>query len=111
MSVPKLVTGDDIVLPVTLKKNGVTFTIAPTAVVYAMLVNKTRTKKYTESIAQLNSATGADWANSLVVVELASVDTIEIPNSVNSELLEIQVNDDGRRTWFATVDIIKGNID
>jgi len=109
MSVPKLVTGDDISLPVTLKKNGATFDINTSATVYAMLVNKTRTTELTEPIAQVSSTSGANWANSLVVVELSSEDTIEIDAS-QSALLEIQVNDSGRRTWFVTVNLVKGFI-
>lgn len=110
MSTPVLVTGDDISLSVTLKKNGVPFTINPSATVTGMLVSQSRVEALTEAIAQSDTTTGADWANSLVVVKFASADTAAITTQ-GAAILEIQVDDGGKRTWFVLVTIARGNID
>jgi len=104
-----IVTGDDVALPVTLKKDGATFAIAQAATVQAALVTQDRSSVLAGPVVCSSSATGADWANSLVIVEIASTLTGAIV-SYEPALLEIQVDDGGKLTWFASVDIVKGNI-
>jgi len=110
MSQPKLVTGDDLAIPVTLKKDGVVFAIADTATVKARLVSVDHDAVYCDEIGQSKDTTGADWSNSLVVVVVASTDTVDMTHQ-GLALLEIQVDDDGKRTWFVIVNIVTGNID
>lgn len=109
VTIPTVVTGDDISLPVTLKKNGVVFDIPVSTPVVAMLVTRDRKEALTDEVSQVNTTTGADWANSLVVVELSSAKTVDIQEQGRA-LLEIQVNDGGKLTWFVSVEIAKGNI-
>ena len=67
-----IVTGDDISLPYTLTKDGVTFTIDAGATVEVALVALDRTTVLIPAVAQSNATPGADWANSLVVVTMDS---------------------------------------
>ncbi len=110
MSIPIIVTGDDVLLPATLKKNGATFTIDPGAEVKARLVATDHYKVYSTTVTQAESAPGADWANSLVIVSLPSAVTTEITQQGKASL-EIQVLDTYKLTWFAEVEILRGNID
>lgn len=110
MSTPTIVTGDDVSISVELQKNELTFNIPTDAVVKARLVSTGNTKVYSGEVAQSSSATGADWANSLVVVEMVPSDTSGISHQGAAEL-EIQVDDGKKTTWFATVEIVRGHID
>lgn len=107
----ELITGDDIAIPVTLKINGQTFTIPPTATVEAQLVLPDHTGTWPGALkaVQSESAPGADWANSLVMVEFAGADTVAIADQ-GKALIEIQVDDNGKRTWFVTVKVVLGQI-
>ena len=109
MSVPQLVTGDDIVLYVTLKKNGTTFNIDAGATVKASIIDLDHQDSYVDPVTQSNVAVGADWANSLVVVEFDPVDTQDIVYQGEASL-EIQVDNNGKITFFAAIVIISGTI-
>lgn len=109
----ELVTGDDIAIPVTLKVNGATFTIPGTATVKARLVRTDHSEPIPGSLeaVQSDAAPGADWANSLVVVEFAGSDTSGIVAADQGKaLIEIQVDDNGKRTWFVSVKLVLGQI-
>ena len=104
-----IVTGDDVALPVTLKKDNATFTIAPGATVKASIVSLDRAAILIAAVTVSNAAPGADWANSLVVVEFTSIETLGVI-VYDPALLEIQVDDGGKLTWFVNLDITKGTI-
>jgi ABC-type iron transport system FetAB permease component len=104
-----IVTGDDVALPVTLKKDGVTFAIASGANIQAALVSQDRSALLAGPVTCLNSAPGANWAQSLVVVQIPSAATGAVL-AYGPALLEIQVNDGGKLTWFVSVEIVKGTI-
>lgn len=110
MSIPTLVTGDDVTLPVTLKKNGATFVISTTAVVKARLVSMDHARALSDEVSQSHAVAGADWANSLVIVALPGDITGAISGHGNA-LLEIQVDYSGKTTWFIPVSIVQGHID
>ena len=103
-----LTTGDDVSLAVTLKKNNSTFNIPVTATVEASLITPDRGTILISPIVQLDTTPGADWANSLVIVLFTSAQT-DI-NFDGDAILEIQVNDNGKLTWFASLTVIKGTI-
>jgi len=109
MAIPNLVTGDDIQMLVTLLKDGTTFNINAAATVEARLINIDRTQAYMDPVAQSNAASGADWSNSLVTVEFAETDTSDITYQ-GAALLEVQVDDNGKSTWFETVNILLDTI-
>ena len=109
MSVPKVTTGDDISLQVTLKKNAATFAISDTAIVKAALIHSATGDKLTSEVTQSKDTSGADWPNSLVVVEIPSSET-ESSTRTGVTKVEIQVADPSKLTWFVTVDLIQGNI-
>jgi len=106
-----ITTGDDVAIPVTLKKNGVTFAIDAAATVKAALVSTDRSSKLSADVTCSNAAAGADWANSLVVVEFSSAvsGAVTVPDSGRC-LLEIQVDDSGKLTWTAPLQIVAGLI-
>jgi len=108
MDYANIVTGDNVVVPVTLKKNGVVFDMSG-ATVKVRLISTDHESVYTGEITQNEAATGADWANSLVILELAPADTSGISFQGNA-LIEIQVDQNGKTTWFVSALITKGNI-
>lgn len=109
MSIPIVVTGDDIAIAVTLKRNGAVFAINPGATVKARLVDVDHENAYTAEVAQSSSAPGADWSVSLVSVQFAPADTTTITYQGLAKL-EIQVDDAIKSTWFVPVVIRRGSI-
>lgn len=110
MSNITLVKGDDVSLSVTLKKNNATFIIPVTATVEASIVKSDHETVLLAPIEQSESAPGADWANSLVIVAFTSAQTSTIAQT-GEVLLEIQVDDNGKTTFFAVINIVSGTID
>ena len=116
MTTPILITGDDIVLPVVLRKKlaeatvYTTFIIDPGATIITRLVSTDRENTYTTEITQVTDHADADLPNSTIVVEFTSAQTIDITYQ-GGALLEIQVDDSGKLTWFTTVKINRGQID
>lgn len=109
MAIPILVTGDDLSVVATLKKNDLVFNIPIASVVTAKLVSTNHSTVYSSEAVQVSTTPGADWTNSLVVVEFAPADTSAITFQ-GKALLEIQVDDNGKSTWFSAVKIVTGQI-
>ena len=124
MSKPEVTTGDDVVLLHTLKKTnsltGVleTFNVPNTATVTSRIISSDHDQTYSSAITQVDSTTGADWANSKIAVVFDSDTTNEILNNgsvlwkkgkVNAKL-ETQVDDGGKLTFFASMIMVKGSI-
>jgi len=105
----EIVTGDDITLVTTLTKNKLTFIIDTLAVVKASVITKDKTTILISETAVLEAATGSDWANSLIIVEFISAQTTLI-TQYGGALLEIQVDDGGKTTWFVSIEIEQGTI-
>jgi hypothetical protein len=110
MALPYIVTGDDTLLPVTLKKDGVTFPISGTGVVKVKVVSEDHGKAYTEEVSQSRLTSGANWTNSLVVVLIPGSYTSAIKFQ-GKAYLEIQVADPLKTSWFVQVEIIRGHVD
>lgn len=104
-----LVAGDDMVLAVTLKKDNAVFAIASGATVKAALVSQDRKRLLCGPVTCSNAASGADWPHSLVMVLFPSNVTTLI-TEYKPAWLEIEVNDNGKLTWFTDVKIVKGLI-
>jgi len=104
-----IVTGDDTSLPVQLKKNGATFAISTGAAVTASIVTPNHATVLLPSFACISTATDANWGSSLVEVVFSAAATALITD-YGDMLLELQVDDGGKMTWFAPVTIIQGNI-
>lgn len=103
-----IVTGDDISLAITLKKNNATFAIDSSATILANFVDtSTNQPMLATDEPILEAASGSDWPNSLVVLELTSAKSDTL--TAGTARLEIQVDDDvnsnGKTTWFTTVTI------
>jgi hypothetical protein len=108
---PEIVTGDSISLAVTLKKNGAVFAIDSAAVIKVALVATDHKTAYTTTPIEQSEATpGADWEESLVVVEIPPEATSAITFQ-GLAILEIQVSESAaQKTWFIPVRIITGQI-
>lgn len=104
-----IVTGDTLALPVTLKKSGSTFVINAGATVQAALVSLDHLTVLAGPVTMDNEAAGADWGNSLIMIEMDSTVTANIRYSGKIHL-EVQVDDGGKLTWFFTLDLVRGTI-
>jgi len=105
-----IVTGDDVVLLQTLKKDGAVFNMAAaTEVKSVLLAASTRAPLFT-AVAQVSSG-NADWAASLVEHIFPSATTAPITYT-GPAILETQVTLAGKKTtWFSTnLVIVAGTI-
>ena len=109
MTTPIVVTGDDFTVPVQLYKNEAPFSIGGAAVVKARLVSQNHETPFTDEEVQSSATSGAAWGTSLVVVILNATLTAPVPFQ-GGALLEVQVNDSGKLTWFIPVTIVKGQV-
>lgn len=107
--IAQIVTGDDATLPVVLTKDGQTFTIDPAAQIFAAVTDRTKKKTILASTPVSELAPGSDWANSLIVVVFSSVNTAAVTYTGRA-VLEIQVDDNGKLTWFDEIEIVRGTI-
>ena len=105
----ELVTGDDVAIPVTLRKDGATFSIDSGATIKASLISYAKDEIFITPQDVAEGTAGSDWANSLVIVEFVSADTLAIPQTGKAKI-EIQVDDGGKLTWFTTIDVELGTI-
>lgn len=104
-----IVTGDTLALPVTLKKNGSTFVIDAGATVQASLISLDHRTVLAGPVTMDSGAPGADWGNSLIMIEMDSSVTANIVYSGQIDL-EVQVDDGGKLTWFFTLDLVQDTI-
>ncbi len=115
MTTPIIVTGDDITFPTILRKKVsgatvyTTFVIDAGATIVARLVSTDKESTYTAEIAQVTAEAGSDLANSLIIIAFTSAQTIDMTFQ-GSALLEIQVDESGKLTWFTPVTIKRGQI-
>ena len=104
-----IVTGYDVALPVTLKKDGSTFAIDAGATIKASLISVDRNTVLIAPVTLNNSEQGTDLASSLIIVKFLSAATSLI-TTYEPAHIEIQVDDAGKTPWFVSVDIEKGTI-
>jgi len=112
-----IVTGDGAEIPFQLTRGTAktVFAIPETATVKAVIVSSDRANRLTEVVTCLPSFAGADWANSLIVVKLTSLQTAEITGLTAGQgeleaVIQVQVDDVIKESWFDSVTVIKGLI-
>jgi hypothetical protein len=117
MAIPNIVTGDDFTFPTVLRKKTseetlfTTFAIPADAVVTARLVSADRLSAYSVEVVQDLTLAGTDLNNSKIIIVFSGVQTsFPAPKNTSNALLEIQVNDGEKQTWFAWVKILQGQI-
>lgn len=104
-----IITGDDVAISVQLKKNGGTFAISPVDTLTATVNDrKTKQSMLSAPVTLRNNATGADWPNSLVVVELSSAESAELTPGYAE--VEIQVDDGNKTTFKFDVKVVKDSL-
>lgn len=108
MSTATVVSGDDLDLLVTLKVDGAVFNMAG-ATVTARVVSRDRETTLTDEIAQDSGASGADYSNSLVAIEMTAAETASIDEQ-GLGYIEIQAALPAKKTWWLPVQLVKGNI-
>jgi hypothetical protein len=96
-------------IPVTLKKAGATFDIPVASAVKAAIVSSDHTEVLIPAVDVVDSVTGADWPNSLIVVVFSEAETALLKTASNV-FMEIQVDDNGKTPWFVSGEVVKGNI-
>lgn len=111
-TVINIVTGDDTNIWVNLTKNGIAIPVNSGSVVQASLTSKDKRTILIPPVAVLEATIDSDWANGLLIVEFTSAQTNAIPTAkLGTALLEVQVDDGGKLTWFTTVKLLQGTID
>ena len=105
----EIVTGDDKSLPLVLSVDGVVEPINQVAVIKVAIIDEGHTQKWLNEVTVDTSAAGSDLDNGLIVVAWTEAETGAI-SSLGRALLEIQVDDGGKDTYFAEVTIINGLI-
>lgn len=108
-----VITNQDNDLIVDLTKNSAAFVINPAATVRAAIIDTKHTRLLSSVVTCLEAAAGADWANARIVVPIAAADIagIDISSLNNGAVkMEIQVDDNGKTTWFLAGEIVNGLI-
>lgn len=114
-TLPQIVTGDDWMQPVTLYANdangdSVIFPVDLAASVEASIITKDATPvSLIGPIVCLSGTTGADWPNGIVVPIFTTGDTVALIGYRYVQL-EIQVNFNGRSSWFGLLQVVEGTI-
>jgi hypothetical protein len=103
-----IVTGDDIEIAVTLKVGGLPFVINSTATVKAAILDKDRKNLLVPAVTLSSADLGSNWDTSIVVVKIPGTATVALKTAPVK--LDIQVNDNGKKTWTADINLIKGLI-
>lgn len=104
-----IVLGDDSGLNLTLKKNKKTFAISADAVINASIVNVDHSEVLAGPITIDKSVPGTNLDQSLIVVEFTGAETESIL-AEGDALIEVQVDDVKKKTWFVEAYLIKGTI-
>lgn len=101
-----ITTGDDVALSVQLYKNNSTFNISGAANVRAML--RRGSNALTSAIDCPSTAPGANFAASLVVVQISSAITSTVADGRCD--LEIEVDDNGKLTWIISDIVVRSGL-
>jgi len=111
---PILTTGNDIAIPVTLRYSidGVVQPLDLSGmIIKAAIVSVDRQVLLSQNIVSLSeTANGADYLNSKVIVEFPPSETAQITKTITQAVIEIKVYGTLNRTWAVPVDIHRGFI-
>ena len=85
--------------------------IASDSIVEARLVSSDKNTVHTSVLIMSNAATGADWPNGVIAVEIPGTDTEDITDQ-GYACVQLKVTPAGGQSkpGFFVVEIIKGNI-
>jgi len=105
-------TGDDWDISITLKKDGVAFDVSAATEILGSVVDSDGTTVSTiiGTVTADSGATGADWANGIVVLEFANANTASL--DPQKGWVEIQVTIASKKTTWPrpSLDIKEGTI-
>ncbi len=101
-------TGDDWSIIMTLKKDGVAFDVSASTEILASIVSDDQNDPSTivSAVPCLIGATGADWPNGVVAIEIPNATTT--PLEAREAWVELQITlDSKKQTWPRQKIIIK----
>lgn len=97
LNIIELVTGDDNVIDIQLKRNGKAFAVTSGAVVRAMVIHQ-QLKTAVGPVTCFPGTAGADWGNGIIVIEFDAASSLAM--ELGQSILEIEVADGGKVTTF-----------
>ncbi len=110
MNIIELVTGDDNLVDLQLKRNKQAVPVSAGATVRAAVTHDA-SEVTIGPVACSNAATGADWANGIIVIEIDRTLSLTLP--IGKATIEVEVEDGGRLTtyYYRHVKISEGRIE
>jgi len=110
INIPEITAGDDVDIEHHITAQKVSFTVAPTAVVYCKIISRDKATAYTSAIRQTAIQAGANWAKSIVSIVMSASETeaisaLELPwrNGELPALIATEINDNGKETYYGRV--------
>jgi hypothetical protein len=97
-----ITSGDDLAIPITLNLDGVAYAIDLSSVVRGAVIHIDDCIIVSGPVTLDNAATGADWPNGLIILEMTSAQSAPLAPYHGKVLqIEIEVDDPttGKRTW------------
>lgn len=104
-----IVMGDDAEIVVELKKDKALFNIPLTAIIKAALVTTDHKQILIPEVSVANNHPDGDWTISTIVVPFTEEQTSAIPYD-GMALIEVQVNDSGKLTFFTDIQVLSGKV-
>lgn len=110
MSAEVIVIGDDVRIERTLMIGDDAYDASGATSIKVAFVSTDHSTKLTADIEQDENASGADWANGVVIIEMAAADTADITDD-GPAILELQVDKTIKQTWHMAVLLVEGQIE
>lgn len=104
-----LVTGDEGLTKIQLTKDGSPFSINTSATVKVGIVTADHKELLSSVVTCLHTSPGCDWSTSLVSFSFPNAATQDIVIT-KPVMLELEVDDGGKLTWFIPIKLLKGQI-
>ena len=117
MSLSVLTIGDDFTNSATLYTGSTpaAYDVSTATSVKAIITNRLGTQAYTDTVTLSSGATGADWANGVIVYNFTAAVTAAISSYVTVPEIatletQVELSDGTKFSWFADVHIRPGNV-
>lgn len=110
MNIIELVTGDDNIIDLQLRRNNQAVAVSAGATVRAAVTHDI-SEVTIGPVTCSNAASGADWDNGIIVIEIDRATSLTLPTG--KATIEVEVDDGGRLTtyYYRHVKISEGRIE